>query len=1418
MILKEQENKNVYSDGVETEEQMLEIAKKYPEDLSQDYIANISSYTLNNTFSSVRRNILNWYPFDSGSEILEVGAGMGAVTGLLCDVAKNVTAIEMSKSRANVIKSRYPQRNNLTVISEDITTWKTDKKFDYVVFIGVLEYAAIFSESMDPYRDFLLSISNLLKKGGKVLFAIENKFGLKYWLGASEDHLQKPFVGVAGYKEEKTARTFSRYELKELLKSVGLEFHRFYSVLPDYKFPELIFSDEYVPNYMNLKKVTFTYSKNSMLLANEKDLYKDIIGNNVFSFFSNSLLVEASHEPLSENHIVHVSAKGEVYKEFRVSTIIDDRGNVIKKAMHNNANVHLQNIADNTEYLTKRGVKVLPVKFVQDELVSKKYDGISAQDEFVNALKNNDRRGVYNLIDVLQKNFLKSSEAIPFNINNILYKHKLGDINIDYGLILQKAFIDMTFYNSFWENNDLIFYDQEWCFERVPLRFCLFYAVKSAYTKADVKTEIKFDELLKYLKITDNEALSYNALEEFIWSNVLYRQTDFYGAEGYCNRYSDNMTFEHYKTKNKEKIEELENRVLKIDLNYKELEQQYSFLQMQCKKEEEKKDNEISQLEKKLQETEKENIRKSDKLQTELNNCKKLHAEIDNCNTMLSEYENKVQDLNQTILNKEGHIEQLLEVEREYEREKTSRTYRLALRFRRLSVMLLPVNSKRRFFFKIIKKGLRHPGLMLKMINPRRVKNCFTILKTEGMDSAVNHYRLVEEYEKSRTVPLEQNNLEVIKVQEEPKHIEDYVPLSFTEFESPEISIIIPVYNQFDYTYHCLEAILNNSESWQYEVIIADDCSSDLTTNLNEVVTGVKIFHNKENLHFLLNCNNAAKQASGKYIVFLNNDTQVQKDWLTYLVALMRQDSSIGMVGSKLLYADGYLQEAGGILWKDASAWNYGNRQNPNDSEFNYVHEADYISGAAIMIRTFLWKEIGGFDESFVPAYCEDSDLAFEVRKHGYKVMYQPKSVVVHFEGISNGTDLTSGQKKYQVENQKKFYAKWKDELEKNHFDNGTELFVARDRSQKKKHVLVIDHYVPQYDKDAGSKTTFMYLKMLVSKGYKITFLGDNFYQHEPYTTELQQMGIFVLYGPKYAENWKAWLLENINYFDIFYLNRPHITIKYIDFIKENTNKKIIYYGHDLHFLRIRREYELSGNQKTADEAERWLKQELSIMRKADMNYYPSVIEKDEIHKMDSSIPVKAITAYVYEMFREVRYIPDKRQGLLFVGGFGHDPNLDAVLWFLEKIYPKVYEKTNAPFYIVGSKAPDSILQIRTPGVVVKGFVAEEELQMLYDTSRIAVVPLRYGAGVKGKVVEALYYGIPIVTTSVGAEGIEGIKNIAIIQDQEEEIIETICELYQNPDKLSEMSAHSQRFVREKFSTEAVWNIIKDDFDTGKEI
>lgn len=773
-------------------------------------------------------------------------------------------------------------------------------------------------------------------------------------------------------------------------------------------------------------------------------------------------------------------------------------------------------------------------------------------------------------------------------------------------------------------------------------------------------------------------------------------------------------------------------------------------------------------------------------------------------------------DMQQTIRNKEGHIELLLEVEREYEREKKSRTYRTALAFRKISIFFLPAGSRRRFFCRLLAKSVRHPVRMVRMINPRRVRNCFTILRTEGTESASRHLKLVEEFERSGSVDAAMEKLDITQTAENWKQaltLADYAPLLFHLPSEPLVSIVIPIYNQFDYTYHCLESILRHSGNISYEILLADDCSTDLTGEIEKVVTGIRVIRNRTNLRFLLNCNNAAAQAKGKYILFLNNDTQVQADWLRPLAELMEADPSIGLTGSKLVYSDGHLQEAGGIFWNDASAWNYGHMQNPEDPEYNYVKEADYISGASIMVRRSLWEEIGGFDERFAPAYYEDSDLAFEVRKRGYRVVYQPLSVVVHFEGVSNGTDLTSGQKAYQAVNQQKFYEKWKNVLERDHFPNGENVFLAKDRSRGRKQILVVDHYVPHYDRDAGGKCTYMYLLLFVRMGFKVTFIGDNFYKHEPYTTDLNQHGIEVLYGNYYFNNWKQWLQDNLHYFDYVYLQRPHISIKYIDLVRKYGRAKVFYFAHDLHHIREYREYQLTHDEEKLKSSEHWKKIEYELFEKADVGHVVGSYEQEIMQKAFPDKPIRNIPLYIYEDIpADISKNFRERHDLLYVGGFGHPPNIDAVLWFGREVFPRILEKyPDIKWHVVGGKVPAEIQAMAGDNVIIEGFLSDEKLHGLYRECRLAVVPLRVGAGVKGKVVEAAYFQIPLVTTTIGAEGLDaGMGNMAV-GDDAAGMAELVCSLYGDCERLGKMSDAGSRFISKYFTMDQAKKVLELD-------
>jgi glycosyltransferase involved in cell wall biosynthesis len=224
---------------------------------------------------------------------------------------------------------------------------------------------------------------------------------------------------------------------------------------------------------------------------------------------------------------------------------------------------------------------------------------------------------------------------------------------------------------------------------------------------------------------------------------------------------------------------------------------------------------------------------------------------------------------------------------------------------------------------------------------------------------------------------------------------------------------------------------------------------------------------------------------------------------------------------------------------------------------------------------------------------------------------------------------------------------------------------------------------------------------------------------------------------------------------------------------------------------------------------------ELRLMKKAAVSYYPSYVEREAIHEIEPSVPVKAIVAYVFDRF--LNQIPndfEKREGLLFVGGFAHPPNADAVLWFAREIFPLIREQIPVNFYIVGSKVTDEIKALEQPdnGIIVKGFVTEEELASLYASCRIVVVPLRYGAGVKGKVIEALYYGAPVVTTSIGAEGIPEADQVMVVRDEPGTFAEEVIALYNDPDSLRQMSQNTQNYIRTYHSIDAAWSVVGEDF------
>jgi GT2 family glycosyltransferase len=627
----------------------------------------------------------------------------------------------------------------------------------------------------------------------------------------------------------------------------------------------------------------------------------------------------------------------------------------------------------------------------------------------------------------------------------------------------------------------------------------------------------------------------------------------------------------------------------------------------------------------------------------------------------------------------------------------------------------------------------------------------------------------------------------------------DVAGLSLPTSDRPLVSVIIPCFAKPWLTLQCLKSIAKFPPAARFEVIVADDASGDPGVELLRNVAGLRLEVNPTNIGFTKSCNRIARLAKGDYLFFLNNDTLVYETWLEPLLSIFDRFPDAGLAGSKLVFPDGTLQEAGGIIWDDGTAWNYGRSDDPDKSEYNYIREADYISGCAILVPRALWEKLGGFDEDFAPAYCEDSDLAFRIRAAGRKVYYCPFSTIVHLEGLSLGKDVTSGVKTYQVTNTDKLYQRWGEVLSKENFTPGAEVMRARDRSLNRKTALIVDHYIPQPDQDAGSRTMMAIIESLQSAGYIVKFWPDNLAYDPEYTTPLQASGVEVFYGFGYY--FDEWIKENGHAISLAVLSRPAFATRYIGPLRRHSKATIVYYGHDLHFQRMSMEAQRTGDAQLAIDAAMMEGIEKSVWPRVDVVLYPSPEETAVARPL--AVRAETIIPYAYDGFGGGRE-PAGNHEILFVAGFGHPPNVDAAVWLASDIMKLIWEQVpDATLSLVGANPTQVVRSLASARVEVRGRVSEDELRARYARARIAMVPLRMGAGVKSKVVEALREGLPLVTTRVGAQGLPGIEECVAIADEARALADAAAKLLRDDAPWGEASRRQLEYARAHFSRAA---------------
>jgi GT2 family glycosyltransferase/glycosyltransferase involved in cell wall biosynthesis len=646
---------------------------------------------------------------------------------------------------------------------------------------------------------------------------------------------------------------------------------------------------------------------------------------------------------------------------------------------------------------------------------------------------------------------------------------------------------------------------------------------------------------------------------------------------------------------------------------------------------------------------------------------------------------------------------------------------------------------------------------------------------------------------------------------------DELLNVSFRPKGDPLVSVIIPVHGKLEYTLMCLRSIARHRPQCSFEVLVVDDKSPDNTAEELERIFGLRLVINETNLGFVRSCNHGASQARGRYLCFLNNDTEVMQGWLDELVGTFDSFPNCGMVGSKLVFPDGSLQEAGGIVWSDASAWNFGRGQDPNRSIFNYARETDYCSGASILLERALFEALGRFDDRFAPAYCEDTSLAFSVRASGKAVVYQPKSVVIHYEGVSHGTSTASGVKAYQVTNQKKFQELWRETLETEHYPNAEHVLLARERATFKRIVLIVDHYVPQPDRDAGSRTMWQFIHMFQSKGMVVKFWPENLWYDPIYTPQLERAGVEVFYGPEHAGRFEDWIKENGAYLEGVLLSRPHISIHFIDAIRQHTKAKILYYGHDLHHQRLQRQLTLKFDPEVKEAMEVVEAQEHRVWVSVDTVYYPSEDEtrvvRTWLSNRHGSTKARTIPVYAFDSFPTAPWTNlAERAGIIFVAGFGHPPNSGAAVWFVQRVFPLIKaERPGTKLTLIGSSPTAEVKALSSDDVLVTGYVTDEALAAHYRQARVAVAPLLYGGGMKGKVVESMRFALPCITSPAGAQGLDDARSFLAVAESPQDFAQATIRLLKDDDLWLNRAMQAQAFAEDRFSEAALWRVVSED-------
>lgn len=625
--------------------------------------------------------------------------------------------------------------------------------------------------------------------------------------------------------------------------------------------------------------------------------------------------------------------------------------------------------------------------------------------------------------------------------------------------------------------------------------------------------------------------------------------------------------------------------------------------------------------------------------------------------------------------------------------------------------------------------------------------------------------------------------------------------LSFPATGDPVLSVLLVFYNQAHLSLLCLRTLLDNADV-PFELIVVDNASGDRTGDLLERLENARVIRNSENSGFVKAVNQGAELATGEFLLLLNNDAFIEPGALGAAVDVLREDASAGAVGGRIEALDGKLQEAGNIVWRDGSCAGYGRGENPEDAAFRFRRQVDYCSGAFLAFRTAQFRELGGFDEAFAPAYYEESDFCLRLRRQGLRTIYEPRIKVRHYEFASTGG--LQAAVALQEKNRALFREKHAEFLKGQADADPARTLHAR-TSNGHPNLLLIDDAVPHASLGGGYPRCRHIVGLLSQMPLNVTFFPMHFPNDnwdEVYRTLPENVEVLLNRG---RSGLAQLLAERAGFYNYVMVSRP-TNMAFFNQVLQSLPREarqfdIVYDAEAVFAGRELLWRELQGESVDEDEKKRVISTELELAAEASAVLTVSGAEADLFRERGHDRVL--VLGHGLEPAAEPAPF-DARRGLLFVGALKdeHSPNVDSLLWFVCNVLPLIErEVPEIDLAVAGHTAAPSLVSIERPNIHMKGRL--ETLDGLYRDSRVFIAPTRFAAGIPHKVHEAAAHGIPAVVTPLLARQLGWRhEREVLVGENPESFAEQCLRLYRDAELWERISAAGREAVARDCSEE----------------